>query len=55
MSVIKITNDTKSNEEKLVNIEKTLFSTSEMIDNINDIRKNENWEKAKNYNLDEEW
>lgn len=44
-------------EDEWKNIEETLLLTSipGLVDNINDIRKNENWEKAKEYNPDEEW
>ena len=38
-------------EEEWKNIEETLFLTSipGFVDNINDIRKNENWDTAKEY------
>lgn len=44
-------------EEEWKNIEETLYLTSipGLVDNINDIRKNENWEKAKEFDPNEEW
>ncbi len=44
-------------EDEWKNIEETLFLSNipGYIDNINDIRKNEDWEKAKKYTKDEEW
>ena len=44
-------------EDEWKNIEETLFLSSipGLVDNINDIRKNENWNKSKEYNPDEEW
>lgn len=44
-------------EDEWKNIEETLYLSSipGMIDNINEIRKNENWEKASEYNENEEW
>lgn len=44
-------------EEEWKNIEETLYLSSlpGMVDDINNIRKNENWENAKEFNLDEEW
>ena len=44
-------------EDEWKNIEETLFLSSipGYVDNINDIRKNENWESAKKYEKDEEW
>ena len=44
-------------EDEWKNIEETLFLSSipGYIDNINKIRKNENWESAKKYEKDEEW
>lgn len=39
------------------NIEETLYLSSipGLVDNINNIRKNEKWESAKEYNAYEEW
>ena len=39
------------------NIEETLYLSSipGFVDDINNIRKNENWDKAKEFNPDEEW
>ncbi len=44
-------------EDEWKNIEETLFLSSipGFIDNINDIRKNEDWNSAKEYKKDEEW
>lgn len=44
-------------EEEWKNIEETLYLSSipGLVDNINNIRKNENWESAKKFNPDEEW
>ncbi len=44
-------------EDEWKNIEETLFLSSipGYVDNINNIRKNENWESAKKYEKDEEW
>ena len=44
-------------EDEWKNIEETLFLSSipGYVDNINNIRKNENWEAAKKYQKDEEW
>ena len=44
-------------EEEWKNIEETLYLTSipGLVDNINDIRQNEDWNAAKEFNLDEEW
>jgi prevent-host-death family protein len=44
-------------EDEWKNIEETLCLSSipGLIDNINDIKNNENWESAKEYNADEEW
>jgi len=44
-------------EDEWKNIEETLYLSSipGLVDNINDIRKNENWDEAKEYNQDEEW
>ena len=43
--------------EEWKNIEETLYLSSlpGMVDDINNIRKNENWENAKEFNPDEEW
>lgn len=44
-------------EDEWKSIEETLYLSSipGLVDNINDIRKNEDWDKAKEYNQDEEW
>lgn len=44
-------------EEEWKNIEETLYLSSipGLVDNINNIRKTENWENAKEFNPDEEW
>ena len=44
-------------EEEWKNIEETLYLSSipGFVDDINNIRKNENWESAKKFNPDEEW
>ncbi len=44
-------------EDEWKNIEETLFLSSipGYVNNINNIRKNENWESAKKYEKDEEW
>ncbi|MBR2708545.1 MAG: type II toxin-antitoxin system Phd/YefM family antitoxin [Bacilli bacterium] len=44
-------------EEEWKNIEETLFLSSipGLVDNINNIRKTENWDKAEEFNPDEEW
>lgn len=44
-------------EDEWKNIEETLYLTSipGLVDNINDIRENEDWSKAKEFNPDEEW
>ncbi|MDE5539821.1 MAG: type II toxin-antitoxin system Phd/YefM family antitoxin [Bacilli bacterium] len=44
-------------EDEWKNIEETLYLSSipGLVDNINDIRKNENWSTAKEYNENEEW
>ncbi len=44
-------------EDEWKNIEETLFLSSipGYVDNINDIRKNEDWNSAKEYKNDEEW
>lgn len=44
-------------EEEWKSIEETLFLSSipGLVDDINNIRKTENWEYAKEYNQDEEW
>ena len=44
-------------EEDWKNIEETLYLSSipGLVENINDIRKNEDWNKAKEFNVDEEW
>ena len=44
-------------EEEWKNIEETLYLSSipGLARDINNIRKNENWDKAKEFNPDEEW
>lgn len=44
-------------EEEWKNIEETLFLSSipGFVDDVNNIRKKENWDKAKEFNPDEEW
>ena len=44
-------------EEEWKNIEETLYLSSipGYVENINEIRENENWDKAKEYTIDEEW
>ena len=44
-------------EDEWKNIEETLYLSSipGFVDNINNIRKNEKWESAKEYNANEEW
>ena len=44
-------------EDEWKNIEETLYLSSipGLVDNINSIRKNEDWESAEEYNADEEW
>ena len=44
-------------EEEWKNIEETLYLSSipGFVDNINNIRKTENWESAKEFKPDEEW
>ena len=44
-------------EEEWKNIEETLYLTSipGLVDNINDIRQNKDWNAAKEFNPDEEW
>ena len=44
-------------EDEWKNIEETLYLSSipRLVDDINNIRKNENWDKAKEFNPDEEW
>lgn len=44
-------------EDKWKNIEETLYLSSipNYIDNINEIRKKENWESDKKYNPNEKW
>jgi len=43
--------------EEWKNIEETLYLSSipGLVDDINKIRKTENWESAKEFNQDEEW
>ena len=44
-------------EDEWKNIEETLFlsSNKSYVENINDIKENENWDKAKEYIKNEEW
>ena len=44
-------------EDEWKSIEETLFLSSipKYVENINNIRNNENWDKAKEYQKDEEW
>lgn len=44
-------------EEEWKNIEETLYLSSipGFVDDVNNIRKNEDWDKAKEFNPDEEW
>ncbi len=44
-------------EEEWKNIEETLFLSSipGYVENINNIKNNENWDNAKEYSKDEEW
>ena len=44
-------------EDDWKNIEETLYLSSipGLVDNINTIRKNENWDTAEEFNVDEDW
>jgi len=44
-------------EEEWKNIEETLYLTSipGLVNNLNEIRKTEDWQTAKEFNSDEEW
>ena len=44
-------------EKKWKNIEETLYLSSipGLVNDINNIRKNENWKSTKKFNQDEEW
>ena len=44
-------------EDEWKNIEETLFLSSipGLVDNINQIRKNEDWNNAEEFNVDEQW
>ena len=44
-------------EDEWKNIEETLYLSSipGFVDNVNEIRKNEDWKKAKEFNPDEKW
>ncbi len=44
-------------EEEWKNIEETLYLSSipGLVEDINNIRKNENWQEAKEFDPDEEW
>ncbi len=59
---ITIVNDKGKNavlisEDEWKSIEEILYLSSipGLVNDINDIRKNENWDKAKEFNPDEEW
>lgn len=44
-------------EDEWKNIEETLYLSSipGLVDDVNNIRKNENWDKAKEFDPDDEW
>ena len=44
-------------EDELKSIEETLYLSSipGLVEDINNIKKNENWDEAKEFNPDEEW
>lgn len=44
-------------EDEWKNIEETLYLSSipGLVEDVNNIKNNENWENAKEYNPDEEW
>lgn len=44
-------------EDEWKNIEETLFLSGipGLVDNINQIRKNEDWDNAEEFNVDEQW
>ena len=44
-------------EEEWINIEETLYlsSINELVEDINNIRNNEDWSSSKEFKLDEEW
>ena len=44
-------------EDEWKNIEETLYLSSipGLVDDVNNIKNNEDWKKAKEYNPDEEW
>ena len=44
-------------EDEWKNIEETLYLSSipGLVDDVNKIRKNEDWKSAKEYDIDEEW
>lgn len=44
-------------EDEWKNIEETLFLSSipRLVDNINQIRKNEDWDNAEEFNINEQW
>ena len=44
-------------EGECKNIEETLYLSIilEFVNNVNEIRENENWKTAKEYNFNEEW
>lgn len=44
-------------EDEWKSIEETLYLSSipELVEDINNIKKNENWDEAKEFNPDEEW
>ena len=57
MNTINSKNAILISKEELKNKEETLFLSSipGYVDNVNNIRKTENWCKAEEYNIDEEW
>ena len=50
-------NEVLISEDEWKNIEETLYLSSipELVDDVNKIRKNEDWESAKEYDPNEEW
>ena len=54
---VKVKNADSISEDNLENNEETSFLSSipGFVEDINEIRKNENWESAKEFNPDEEW
>ena len=53
----KVKNAVLISEDECKNIEETLYLSSILgfVDNINSIRKNEDWESTEEYNANEEW